>query len=215
MWPFTAATRRSRSDPEPYILLDESEYYVCPDEDAPEVPAPAARRVPGLAVAWLGALGAVLLLGVLSTPVRDGRPVLATPGYREVARHAAQLEAALREAGAWDAAMELALGGGAGDPWAVANRLRGYAEQAEARARELALRRPPQRVRVEHLALERWYADAGALMRELAEVVISPGGTERMATLRARWEQLRAVRQQLADAVARLRRAYPQGVIPW
>ncbi|HEY8414839.1 MAG TPA: hypothetical protein VIK99_03605, partial [Thermaerobacter sp.] len=177
MWPYTAFARqhhKGEDDGEAvldtnYILIEDTDYLIqddADDEDAP--PARRLRRRPGAQRGswfspqgrrWLmGALGAwvvVLALGLVSTPFRDGRPVLATPGYRHVAAHAVTLDGAVAQTGAWDGDIERALEQ-AGEPFDLANQLRKHAEAAAAEARRLGLLRVPDGARAEHLALAQW-----------------------------------------------------------
>jgi len=220
VWPFTAASRRQpqAGGDEDYILLDESEYFVLPDEDdhaSGNTPSRAASAQRTRVGRWLAGLGLVLALGLLSTPFQDGRPVLATPDYRAAARHVALLEDRLAVASTWDAHMETALAGDSTDAFELANLLRERADEADAQARDLALRRAPQSVRVEHLALQTWFEEMAVLLRDLGDALIDPRQDPYIyEQLRARWENLHAARQPLSRAILRLREAYPQGVIP-
>lgn len=208
-----------------YILIEDTDYLIhgdADDEDAP--PARRPRRRPGAKrgswaspqsrrwlVGTLGAWAVVVAVGLITTPFRDGRPVLATPGYRQIAAHAVTLEGAVVETGAWDADIERALEQ-AGEPFDLANQLRTHAEAAAAEARRLGLLRVPEGARAEHLALTQWLQSASEYMAQLADALVAADpDPQALAELRARWEDLKASRDQVAVAVARLRAEFPKG----
>lgn len=214
MWPFSPLRWKPPADDD-YILLTESDYRVlAEDEEDPRPP----RRV-GLAgrplFIWGALLGAIwlalLVVGVASTPYRYGEPVLATPAYRAVARSASALQAEAAHSWRWDSDIQEALTG-RGEPFALANRLRAAAVEAETAARRMGLDRVPSAAAVHHESLSLWYADTAAYLRELSAYLVTPNPPpDQGARLVQRWQDLQATRQQILAAIQALAAEYPGG----
>lgn len=216
MWPFSPLRPKPRADDDDdYILLTDSDYRVLTDDDEDLRPPGRVGLAGRPLFVWSTLLGATWLLfiaaGVASTPYRNGEPVLATPAYRAVARTAAALQAEAAECWRWDSDIQDALEA-RGEPFALANRLRAAALEAEAAARRMGLARVPSAAVVHHESLRLWYADIAAYLRELSAHLVAPNPPQGEGSrLVQRWQDLQATRQQILTAIQALAANYPGG----